>query len=62
MDVADLLLLRRSLRLDRQGALEGDRAIDAPPQEDHVLRVSEQMTQLLTAAITPIKYLQGSRS
>ncbi len=62
VEIADLLLLHRSLRLELQRTLERDRVVDAPAQEDNVLCVGEQVRHLLAAVVTPIKYLQGSRS
>jgi NADPH-dependent glutamate synthase beta subunit-like oxidoreductase len=37
-----------------QRTLKRDRVVDAPAQEDHVLRVGEQVRQLLTAAVVII--------
>jgi hypothetical protein len=43
MDLADLPQLQRTL--------EGDRVVNAPAQEDHVLGISKQMRQLFTATV-----------
>ena len=46
MDVADFLELQRPL--------EGNRIVDSPSQEDHVLGVREQMGHLLAAAVVVV--------